>query len=343
MVIGAILVVERTVAWYSWTIATKAEHSTPGLSSLATQAAGSPSQDPSLRKAIIVASVKAEHPEWVKEHFPDWEVNVFVVDDPDAEHTVYRNRGHEASIYLTYILNNYGSLPDYAVFSHAERYQWHNDDPMYDGVNAIKNLQLNAVDKDGYVSLRCAHRPGCGSDAINPQPDPGDGPLGVDYRYASFWQEFFPEREVPEVVSAPCCAQFAVSKAAILSRHSTAYEQYRDRLWNSPVNDATSGRIFEYMWHIIFGKPAVYCPPAPQCYCQNFGLCDLKCPEAPMKCEGRYQYNGLIPMIGLPEGWPEKGQGDDGFPREGWWKEVYPQSEYDGFTLRPNATTQPLP
>ena len=52
------------------------------------------------------------------------------MNDLHANTTVAKNKGNEASAYLTYIINNYASLPDYMVFLHALRYQWHNDDPM---------------------------------------------------------------------------------------------------------------------------------------------------------------------------------------------------------------------
>ncbi len=32
---------------------------------------------------------------------------------------------------IRYIIDNYQNLPEYMVFLHALRYQWHNEDPMY--------------------------------------------------------------------------------------------------------------------------------------------------------------------------------------------------------------------
>jgi hypothetical protein len=31
----------------------------------------------------------------------------------------------------SYIIDRYDDLPDYIVFIHGLRYQWHNDDPIY--------------------------------------------------------------------------------------------------------------------------------------------------------------------------------------------------------------------
>ena len=101
------------------------------------------------RKAIVVASMKKEHTAWVEENLQDWEANIYVVDDKYANHTVLINHGHETAAYLSYIINHYYDLPDYVAFQHANRYQWHNDDPMYDGVMPLRNLQFPYVDEMG--------------------------------------------------------------------------------------------------------------------------------------------------------------------------------------------------
>ena len=53
---------------------------------------------------------------------------------------------------------------------------------------------------------------------------------------------------------------------------------------------------------MIFGKPAVHCPKAGECYCKLYGLCDLTCVDD--KCDDRY----VLPKYAtLPQGWPKKG------------------------------------
>jgi len=37
-------------------------------------------------------------------------------------------------------------------------------------------------------------------------------------------------------------------------------------LLDTPLNDFTSGRVFEYLWHVIFGREPVFCPEMDQCY-----------------------------------------------------------------------------
>lgn len=254
-----------------------------------------------------------------------------MADNVNANYTVLKNEGHEASVYLTYIINHYWDLPDYMVFIHAKRYQWHNDDPMFDGVPPIKNLRLEAVDKRGYVSLRCNQAPGCPV-GVRPQTEGKDVNFQWSHLLAKKLHDFFPEQQVPNVIAAPCCAQFAVSGAQVRLQSPQKYEQIREWIWHSHVHDQTSGTVIEYIWHMIFGKPPVYCLDVRDCYCQDFGLCDLKCPKAPRRCEGRVT---PIPLgQDLPEKWPEERQGKDWLPRDKWWEEFYPPSEYDGFQLR---------
>ena len=63
--------------------------------------------------------------------------------------------------------------------------------------------------------------------------------------------------DVPHTVGAACCAQFAVSREQVLKRSKAEYELFHKWLMNTPASDAASGRVFEYLWHIIFGRDAV--------------------------------------------------------------------------------------
>jgi len=178
-------------------------------------------------KAIVVASTTKEETMWVHEHFPDWQVNVYVVDDTNADLTLLHNIGREAAVYLTYVINNYYNLPDTMVFLHADRYQWHNDDPMYDGVMPVKNLQLDYVKKMGYTSLRCSWNPGCPI-GLRPTADEPDTQFGIKHAYAEAFQQIFPDEVLPKEVGTACCAQFAITRDQIMKRKVWQYEAVRE-------------------------------------------------------------------------------------------------------------------
>jgi len=57
--------------------------------------------------------------------------------------------------------------------------------------------------------------------------------------------------------SAPRAAQFAVSREQVLQRPREDYIRFRQWVIDTDKDDATSGRVMEFLWHVIFGKEAV--------------------------------------------------------------------------------------
>lgn len=198
-----------------------------------------------------------------------------------------------------------------------------------DGVPPVKNLQIPYVQQHGYANLRCTWSLGCPAelrpnttlttlkDAMGAVAKGDSDRAHTEAAYIQAFLELFPGSrpgETPEAIGIPCGAQFALSRRAIRKRPRKDYIRYRDWLWNTELPDNVSGRILEYSWHIIMGKPFEYCPDAKSCFCDKFGLCDLTCPEVG-RCEKRYQ---LPQYATIPNGWPEQGSGANGFPALGW-------------------------
>lgn len=265
------------------------------------------------RTAVVVASKASENATWLDEYFPEWEKNIYHVDDPQAALTVPKNKGRESMVYLTYIIDNYDNFPDNILFIHPTRYQWHNDDPDYDGVPMLRHFQLPYLESQGYVNIRCAWTLGCPRE-IKPYEEEGEHRAAVHAGgvYKTAFEQLFPDVKVPRYVGVSCCAQFAATKEKIRERSVDEYMRWRRWILETELEDSISGRVFEYSWHMIFGKPAVHCPRAQDCYCKTFGLCDLKCDER--SCEGRYT---LPPFSNLPKGWPYVGWDDEKRERAG--------------------------
>lgn len=265
-------------------------------------------------KELVVASMVGDDIAWLDEHFGAWKKNVYVVDNASALLTVPKNKGREAMPFLTYIIDRYATLPDVSIFIHSLRYQWHNEDPMYDGVPVLKRLRLPHVQSRGYVALRCTWTMGCPAELHPTSPTRGsDDRSQNEAAYGAVFALFFPDTPVPDTVGAHCSSQFAVSRDRIHSRPVLFYEKVRRWLLETDLEDQISGRIVEYMWHIIFGMEAVDCQHAGECFCETFGLCNLTCSES--ACEKRYR----LPMFAtIPKGWPEVGPGRDGWPERGW-------------------------
>ncbi|KAK8077188.1 hypothetical protein PG996_003358 [Apiospora saccharicola] len=280
---------------------------------------------------IVGASLKSDDTSWFQRRLPrEWSKRIYVVDDSHASLTVPKNKGREAMVYLTHIVNNYDTLADTTIFFHAARFTWHNDDPDYDALPTLKDLRFEYVRQAGYVNLRCVWVIGC-PDEIHPHQDTeeasrleaewaaaaaGGGmaaaerpPTTTKAIYKQAFEELLPGVPVPDVVAVSCCSQFAVTREAIRRRPREDYVRFRDWLLNTPLTDDLSGRVMEFAWHIIFGKARVHCPSAQACYCNLWGLCgnSMSCTEG--ECEGRYT---LPKLAMLPDQWPVLGwQGED--------------------------------
>lgn len=134
------------------------------------------------------------------------------------------------------------------LFIHSQRFQWHNDDPYYDGVPMLRNFRVPYLQEQGYVNLRCAWTLGCPGE-IHPLRDAHREDVHAGEYFKNGFMELFPGTPVPESVGVSCCAQFGVTRAKVLERPKSDYERYRRWLSETDLSDDLSGRIMEYSWH----------------------------------------------------------------------------------------------
>lgn len=134
------------------------------------------------------------------------------------------------------------------LFIHSQRFQWHNDDPYYDGVTMLRNFRVPYLQKQGYVNLRCVWTLGCPAE-IHPLSDAHREDVHAGEYFKNGFMELFPGTPVPESVGVSCCAQFGVTRAKVLERPKSDYERYRRWLTETDLTDDLSGRIMEYSWH----------------------------------------------------------------------------------------------
>ena len=218
---------------------------------------------------IVGASLKSDDTSWFHRHLPqDWSKRIYVVDDSQAPLAVPKNKGREAMVYLTHIVDNYDILAGTTVFFHAARFAWHNDDPDYDAVPTLKQLRLDHVRRAGYVNLRCVWVIGC-PDEIHPHLDAEEAgrleaetaaagaggqaterpPATTKAVYKRAFAELLPGVPVPDVVAVSCCSQFASTREAIRKRPREDYVWFRDWLLETSLTDDLSGRVMEFAWH----------------------------------------------------------------------------------------------
>lgn len=155
----------------------------------------------------------------------------------------------------SYIIDRYDSLPGNVVFHHAERFQWHNDNPDYDALPLLQNFRFDNLKKVGYANLRCVWVLGCPAE-IRPIKDEAPAkegePIHARHVYKAAFQELFPSLEIPEEVGVTCCSQFAVRRETIHLRPRAEYVRFREWLIVSALGDDLSGRVLEYSWHSTF-------------------------------------------------------------------------------------------
>ena len=184
----------------------------------------------------------------------------------------------------------------------------------------LQKFRIDHLSRTGFSTLRCTWELGCpiemhpNTSLPSRQDDEeADDRTKTEAAYAKAFLELFTDLELPQEVAVHCGAQFGATRERLLRRPREDYERYRQWLLETDLPDYLSGRILEYSWHMILGAPAVYCPEAEQCFCDKFGLCDLKdC--AVHGCPNPWHFKYGV----LPKGWPEEGPGQDGWVARDW-------------------------
>ncbi|KAI4119538.1 MAG: hypothetical protein LQ345_000600 [Seirophora villosa] len=235
--------------------------------------AGSPGPASNYSRVVVIPSMQEDDIRWIRKQLPEMDVSITIANNPAAPKHAPKNKGHEVMIYLTYLIDNYDRLPDIVLFMHSHRWTHHNNHLLgFDASQMIRALNNAHVVREGYVNMRCHWSPGCpewlrtntGQDTLGKQEE------SVLERC---WQELFPFDPLPSFLAQPCCAQFALSKARVLSLPRSRYIFYRDWILKTPLSDYISGRIWEYSWQYLFTKDSARCPAEHVCYCDGFGVC----------------------------------------------------------------------
>lgn len=245
------------------------------------------------KPALVVSHVAADgDTEWLQRLSSKYHLCVYEVDapsDPTVKNLrVPANRGHESITYLTFLIDNYDSIPQAgAVFVHGSRFQWHNDDPLYDNAASLAALNVpSALATTGYHNLRCDWNAGtCPKDfgppqgsfenTINSILQPWSARSVSDAAMPQAFALLFGGDEYlkhgkskglklgrSDSLRAQCCAQFVVSRESIHRHSREEYVAVRQWLLDgygmsrnsnaAPRDDRIAGRVLSYLWHILF-------------------------------------------------------------------------------------------
>ncbi|KAI5270548.1 hypothetical protein E4T47_06066 [Aureobasidium subglaciale] len=229
---------------------------------------------------IVMAKTRHENVNWLLDLHHDIPIRPFIYSvessiEPGCLAPQSR-RGREVAPYLSYIIDNYDSLPDFSIFIHSKDEQWHNDVLGQKAADTLKALRFDHINAVGFVNLRCTLFPGCPV-GVNPL-DPTETDIrNKDTRafFAEIYMELLnvPREQVPRHIGNVCCAQFAVTRTRIQTRPKSDYERMLKWADQSREVDFGVGWVFEKLWDIIFGMDAINCPNYEQCRCDLYGWC----------------------------------------------------------------------
>ncbi|CAK0786391.1 hypothetical protein CVIRNUC_009604 [Coccomyxa viridis] len=237
---------------------------------------------------LDVSEGMTEDTSWLDIYLSEIPHVVYQVDDWDktegAEHRTLVNKGNEAMAYLQFILDYWGRFPASMVFLHGHRGTWH----IKDHVPLLRRLRWGEVpyaslryrngpdnrlpwkcrgqtDDEAFLKFDCNWvgnwlRPG----SMQPRKEKDITPMNKDEWIDSLevnevWSETFEKwlGPIPKALHGPCCAEFIVSRERIEAHPREFYEHLRDWIIETEFDRYRSGRVFEYMWAVMFGAPPV--------------------------------------------------------------------------------------
>lgn len=166
--------------------------------------------------------------------------------------------GHEAGIYLNYIINNYDNpSADVYLFMHGHNTAWHHINPLRE---TLLHLYLSKYLKDElFGGYQCYW---------NFEPTFKTSNNYTIDMFNSIFHNTSISTIPPNEFSYPCCGTFWVKTSQIKKRQKEDYVKmlYNMEEWgrnniNNTIykNDVSSysGRIFEMMWNVIFTNSSI--------------------------------------------------------------------------------------
>ncbi|KAJ5834342.1 hypothetical protein N7447_000368, partial [Penicillium robsamsonii] len=211
---------------------------------------------------LVISKTREEDVGWVTNFCRDFKCAPYIYTMDEPGFLIPRtNVGHEASAYLTHIIDHYYDLHPYTIFIYDKEENWYNDVDGLKTLNQLPSLRFEAVNRKGFVNLRCLAIPGC-LDGLHPsiiQQTDIDNKYLTD-NFPQIWPEIFglDLGTAPLQLGHHCCEQFAVTKQRIRQRRWSDYDRMIQWIARARWSDSYGvGWLMEKLWHVIFGMPPV--------------------------------------------------------------------------------------
>jgi hypothetical protein len=210
---------------------------------------------------------------------------IYVADDPYAP--IPMNKGNEAMVYLSYLIDNYDDLPEVMIFMHAGRTSWHNNAILrFNSELMVKGLRRSFVRDHGFSNLRCDESFRCtypfkataqGYPAyILTREAPDRGSLESQYKkFREIWDALFPGQPIPEAMGCVPGAQFALTRRIARGVPLDRLKALRQWIIDAELSPSQAGAVFERTWHMIFRgtSNSLACFTPHECFCSLYGIC----------------------------------------------------------------------
>lgn len=179
------------------------------------------------------------------------------------------NKANEASSYLHFLASQYHQLPDSTIFLQDHQSSLHS-------ANMVHILRQLRLDAHPYLPLNSIYMPFL---------EPRDFCNVRKCIAASGLTHFINASTLPTHhmdVAFTCCAQFLVSREAVLSRPKEMYERLLQYTlaatdFGQRSDSFARGECLEVLWHVIFGSTLIEEPLRPSEKCGKVNsMCQLR-------------------------------------------------------------------
>lgn len=161
--------------------------------------------------------------------------------DPTA---IPADKGHESSVYLKYIINNYDYLPDFTFFTHGEEYSSYHSGSILDKYNEVVN-EINA----GKLYYNINDTSMLESIVTNNWYN------DILVWYNQYIETYIPLNSLPHTdwtVGYRGSSQFLVHKSLIKKLPKEFYENLYNWIITTDMPIEKSGKFMEWTWHIFW-------------------------------------------------------------------------------------------
>jgi hypothetical protein len=152
------------------------------------------------------------------------------------------NKGHEATIYLKYIIDHWENLPEYLIFLHCHEYSWHHDGSIADLIHLNINKTHSLTNLNNYI--------------LGPMENLDESNTDIALFYKKYiFPATGPYKLYPNFTEGELgCAQYIVHRSNIYMHSKKFYMDIYDWLITTEIDNYYTSRFMEWAWNLFWNK-----------------------------------------------------------------------------------------